>query len=212
MTDFYEYLCTRLETGGFSTEDTLTSFLPLVREVLDSHAAGMVAPLEGLDALHVESARIWFEDARRGEPRNNAAALRQIEVASQAAVEIVTEQRHLTEVGESQAKVVDLAVGDRDSQITRPVYLPGYVAWEHQLGHHDPLTDIFSLGMILASLACGMDFTEPEALKAFVAGRRNLFALNGDLHPVLARAVSRMTELDRHRRVQDLDPLLHNLE
>ena len=36
MTAFHEYLRTRLETGGFSTEDTLTSFLPLVREVLDA--------------------------------------------------------------------------------------------------------------------------------------------------------------------------------
>ncbi len=51
MNNFHEYLRKRLETGGFSTEDTLTAFLPLVREVLDTHAAGRVAPLEGLDVL-----------------------------------------------------------------------------------------------------------------------------------------------------------------
>ena len=212
MTSFHDYLTERLEIGGFSTEDTLASFLPLIREVLDAHAIDLVAPLEGLDALHVEASRIWFEEARRVAPRSNAAAVRRIEVAARAAVDIVTEQRRTVNVDEGHGEVVDLAIGDREVAITRPVYLLGGVAWEHQLGHHDPLTDIFSLGMILASLACGMDLTEPNALKAFVAGRRNLFALAPKLHPVLARAIFRMTELDRHRRVQDLRALLHHLE
>jgi len=212
MTAFHEYLRARLETGGFSTEDTLTSFLPLVREVVDAHAAGLVAPLEGLDALRVEDPRIWFEEARRVKPRNSTLGVRQIEAAARAAVEVVSEQRRVTDIADGFDEVVDLAIADRDSTITRPVYLPGYVTWEHQIGHHDPLTDIFSLGMILASLACGMDFMEPDQLKAFVAGRRNLFGLNPDLHPVLARAIFRTTELDRHRRVQDLRALLHHLE
>jgi DNA polymerase III delta prime subunit len=212
MTAFCEYLRTRLETDGFSTEDALSSFLPLAREVVEAHAAGKVAPLEGLDALQVAGARIWFEEARRQEPRANAAAVRRIEAACQAAVEIVAEVRRTTEVDEGCGELVDLAIGRRDAEITRPVYLPGYVAWEHQLGHHDPLTDVFSLGMILASLACELDLTEPEALRSFVACRRNLFRLKPDLHPVLAQAIVRMTELDRHRRVQDLRALLHSLE
>ncbi len=195
MTAFHEYLRTRLETGGFSTEDTLTSFLPLVREVLDAHAGSLVAPLEGLDALRVEGPRIWFEEARRVEPRNNIARVRQIEIAGQSSVEIVSEQRRVTDVDEGRDEVVDLAIGERDSAIERPVYLPGYVAWEHQLGHHDPLTDVFGLGMILASLACGMDFTEPEELKTFVAGRRNLFGLNPDLHPEIADAFKQAFDL-----------------
>ena len=95
MTTFHEYLRTRLETGGFSTEDALSSFLPLIREVLDAHAAGLVAPLEGLDDLHVEGARIWFEEAKRKEARNNNAALRSIEAANRAGVEIVSELRHV---------------------------------------------------------------------------------------------------------------------
>ena len=32
------------------------------------------------------------------------------------------------------------------------------------------------------------------------------------LHPVLAKAIVRMTELDRHRRPQDLSALLRTLE
>jgi predicted DNA-binding WGR domain protein/DNA polymerase III delta prime subunit len=212
MSTFHEHLRTRLETGGFSTEDALGSFLPLVREVLEAHAAGRVAPLEGLDALHVDGVRIWFEEARRQEPRNNAAVLRRVEATGPLAVTIVAEARRTTEVDEGDGQVTDLSIGDRSAEVTRPVYLPGYVTWEQQVGHHDPLTDVFSLGMILASLACGLDFADPEHLKRFVAGRRNLFSLNSGLHPVLAQAIFRMTEIDRHRRVQDLRALLHNLE
>ena len=212
MNTFHEYLRARLETGGFSTEDALGSFLPLVREVLEAHAAGGVAPLEGLEALRVDGARIWFEEARRQAPRSNTAALRGVEATAPLAVTVVAEARRTMEVAEDGGELTDLSIGDRTAPLTRPVYLPGYVTWEQQLGHHDPLTDVFSLGMILASLACGLDFADPEHLKRFVAHRRNLFSLNSGLHPVLAQAISRMTEIDRHRRVQDLRALLHNLE
>ncbi|MCY2995332.1 MAG: AAA domain-containing protein [Planctomycetota bacterium] len=212
MISFLEYLRARLAAGGFSTEDALNSFLPLVREVLDTHAAGKVAPLEGLAALHVEGVRIWFEEAQRQPLRSQPATVRAVAAASSAAVEIVTEVRRTSQLESGDGELLDLAVGERGATLARPVYLPGYVAWEHELGHHDPLTDVFSLGLILASLACGLDLTEPETLKRFVAHRRNLFAIQPSLHPVLAQAIFRMTEVDRHRRVQDLRALLHNLE
>ena len=34
---------------------------------------------------------------------------------------------------------VSLQIGRRGEPITQPVYLPGYVSWEHEIGHHDPL-------------------------------------------------------------------------
>ena len=70
-----------------------------MREVLEAHAAGRVAPLEGLDALHVDGVRIWFEEARRQEPRSNTAALRRVEATGPLAVTIVAEARRTTEVG-----------------------------------------------------------------------------------------------------------------
>ena len=212
MSKFHEYLRSRLVTDGFSTEDALASFVPLVREVLEAHAAGRVAPLEGLDALRVDGVRIWFEEAHRLPLRDQATVLRRIETVGPAAVTIVAQTRRTLDLDEGDAREADLSIGSRDTEIARPVYLPGYVTWEHQLGHHDPLTDVFSLGMILASLACGLDFTEPGELRTFVAHRRNLFGLKPTLHPVLAQAIVRMTEIDRHRRVQDLRALLHWLE
>ena len=79
MTSFHEFLRDRIETSGFSTEDTLASFLPLVRETLEAHAAGRVAPLVGLDALQVAGVRIWFEDALRAVPRDAESDLRRLQ-------------------------------------------------------------------------------------------------------------------------------------
>ena len=212
MTRFHDYLRERLAGAGFTTEDVLAAFLPLVREVLETHAVGKVAPLEGLADLQVESGRIWFAEARQQTVRHNAAGVRAVEAVPRTPVEIVAEVRRTSDVDGEGGEVADLAIGPRGAEIVRPVYLPGYVAWEHALGHHDPLTDVFSLGLILASLGCGLDLSEPETLARFVASRGNLFALNPALHPVLAQAIFRMTELDRHRRVQDLRALLRSLE
>ncbi|MBA2116153.1 hypothetical protein [Bremerella alba] len=66
--------------------------------------------------------------------------------------------------------------------------------------------------MILASLACGLDFSEPNDLERFAHSRDNLFQIRPVLHPVLARAIVRMTEVDRHRRAQDLPAILSTLE
>jgi predicted DNA-binding WGR domain protein len=212
MIGFHQFLTERLEAGGFSTEDVLSCFLPLAREVVETHAAGFVAPLEGVQDLQVDGVRIWFEQARRQQPRRHESAVRGVEKTARGAVEVVAEARRVTEVGEGSSSVVNLAIGEIELPIARPVYLPSYQAWEHRLNHHDALTDSFSLGLILASLACGLDFHHREDLETFVSHRRNLFSISPHLHPVLAQAIVRMTELDRHHRAADLAGLIHTLE
>src|SRR5262249_22669801 len=80
------------------------------------------------------------------------------------------------------------------------------------VGHHDELTDVLSLGLLLASLACGIDLSERDAVEELARSRDNLFRLEPRLHPVVARVVREMTELDRHRRAQDLPSLARRLE
>lgn len=207
-----EYLRSDAVREGLGPDDVLASFLPLARETQRTHAGGQVAPLEGLECLKLTGARIGFEDASRLQPRDAAEQLRLIEATSLASVEVMEERRRTAESTEEGQRLARLEIGVRGELITRPVFLAGYVAWEHELGHHDPLTDIYCLGLILASLACGLDLTEPGDLEQFVENRRNLFALRSDLHPALARAILDMTELDRRRRVQDLAGVIEGLE
>jgi len=98
------------------------------------------------------------------------------------------------------------------SDIIKPVYLPDYRSWEHAVGHHDELTDVFSLGMLLASVACGLDFTDADELELFTVNRTNLFGVNRRLNPVLASVIVQMTELNRHKRAPDLAQTISQLE
>lgn len=212
MTEFAKFLVDRLEAGAFSTEDVLSSFLPLAREVLEAHAAGFVAPLRGIDDLHVDGVRIWFEKSKRQAPQNNDAAIHKLDQKVVGAVEVVAETRRITNTDGDPGSLVNLAIGDLETTPSRPVYLPDYSAWEHRVGHHDPLTDTFSLGMILASLACGLDFRHPDDLERFVGARRNLFAIAPALHPVLAQAIVQMTTISRRERAPNLGLVVRALE
>lgn len=212
MSDFDSLLDSAVDAGGLPTEDLLATMLPLMRQVAVVHAAQRVAPLDGTAALRVESGQLWFEDARAEKPRSNIAVIRRLLHPRQSGVDVV-EETTLTagEPEDSDAREA-LPIGRRGEAITRPVYLPGFSCWELALEHHDPVTDVFSLGMLLAALACGVDLGERAGLESFVVHRRRLFELNDRLHPVIAKAIMEMTELDRHRRPQDVAALVHALE
>jgi predicted DNA-binding WGR domain protein len=205
---FIDFLHAR---GGFTTEDALATLLPLFRQVAAAHAAGKVAPLEGVAGVCVDEYRAYYELAREREPRLESEMLRTIESRA-AAFDIVGRRVHTTEADDGHEAHRNLLVAQPGAAIERPVYLPGYVSWEHRIGHHDALTDIYVLGLLLASVACGLDLGDPAQLDAFVARRGNLFLLNQQLNPVVAKNITRMTELDRHRRSQDLASVVRSLE
>ena len=212
MTAFHDFLRGQIEYGGFSTADVLLSYLPLMRQVIATHESGDVAPLEGLGELTVDGVCVRYsENAQRSE-RRNLRSVRRMLYPSSRGVDVVGQSRLVLDVdaGAQQYESSDIARGDEDLQ--RPAFAAGYVCWEHMLGHHDPATDVFSLGLILASLACGLDLADEGDHEKFVTHRTNLFRLNPGLHPVFARAIRVMTELDRHERPQDLPALLVTLE
>jgi hypothetical protein len=201
---FEAFLSQRLADGGFTTVDTLAAILPLIDQVLETHAQGLCAPLAGPDALRVRNGQLWYEQSAQRPGRRADGQLARLDRPARGGVEVVAEQRTDYDLDEGTGRARDLRVVSGDEPIERPAYLPGYVAWEHRVGHHDPLTDVHSVGLLIASLACGLDFRDPRDLERFVAHRENLFALAPELHPVLAKAIVRMTELSRHRRPQDL--------
>lgn len=212
MTPFVEFLDSRLATGGFTTEDALSAVLPLIRQVITFHGAGQVAPLEGVNAVHADNNQLWFEESRAIPPKDASKKIRELQRPISRGIQVMGHYRVDMKIDEGADEVVNMQIGTRDAPIERPVFLSGYVSWEHQIGHHDPLTDIFVLGLILGACAVGLDLNDPDDLANFVRHRRNLFELSPRLHPVIAKAITRMTELDRRRRPQDLATLLRLLE
>lgn len=210
---FVRFLQAGAQKGGFETDDVLAAILPLFKQVLKAHSSGLVAPLDGLQHLAVsDQSGLSFDAAQAVPPAKNVAKVDSIQRPQSHAVEVVGELRRTADLDSSTLAVSDLRIGSAESAITMPVYLPGYRAWEHAIGHHDELTDIFSLGLLLASLACGLDFNDPDELEVFTRNRTNLFGVNRRLNPVLASVIVQMTELNRHKRAPDLGQMISRLE
>lgn len=213
MMRFCDFVSKRNATDGFSTEDVLASVLPLMKQVAETHAEGLVAPLDGIEKLQVEGVRTFFAESDATAPLSNLNKVREIQRMDRGPVDIVSRTGTTVDLDqqiETQARTLNVI--PRDAQVEYPAFVPGYICWEQMLDHHDPLTDIFNLGQILATLALGLDFNEPSDVETFVKNRRNLFAIRKDLHPVIARAIVRMTELHRDKRVQELVLLIVALE
>ncbi|OYV03847.1 MAG: hypothetical protein CFE26_20000 [Verrucomicrobiales bacterium VVV1] len=209
---FTAYLNEGVSHGGFGVDDVLASMLPLMREVASIHEVDKVAPLRGLSAVVIQEGRTLGLTSREGvAPKYQEAKIRALLAPVSAGLQVIGEIRREAEDGIS-ARTANLDVAAASDEIARPVYMPGHVSWEHAVDHHDELTDIFSLGMLLASLACGLDFTDRTELEQFVNSRGNLFALSSRLHPVVAAVIVEMTELHRGRRSQDLPTLIRTLE
>ncbi len=209
---FLTFLRHGIEAGGFSTDDTLAALLPLFAQVAELHQQDRVAPLDGIAKLRVEETTVTLDPADAEAPRKNVVRIDAVQRSAFASgVEIVGESHRTADVDAGTMEHQDLSVGEPGADVTRPVFLPGYISWEHRAGHHDPVTDVFSLGLLLASCACGLDFTEREDVERFAQHRDNLFALNPHLHPVVASMIRQMTELNRHRRVQTVDHVILRL-
>lgn len=206
-----DHLRARLEEGPLPTDDALALVLPLLAQVEALHDRGLVAPLEGLAEVRVDGGRAWFPGALARPIRRNAK-VGELGARESEALDVVGHAKVVTDVDEGWSEVESLSVSGGTAPVERRCYVPGFRSWEHTLGHHDPLTDTFVLGLILGSVLLGLDLGEEGDLRTFASSRENLFRLNPGLNPVVAKAIARMTDLDRHRRPQDLGRLGKTLE
>ena len=210
---FHQFLLDGLQKGGFETEDVLAALLPLYRQVLAAHDLGKVAPLDGIGSLTISpDGSVHFPPDSLRHPSKNRGALDRLQPSKKIAVDVIQQVERSTDVDQGAVQITDQSISEAGSITDRLVFLPGYRSWEHAVGHHDELTDIFSLGLLLASLACGLDFMEEEDLANFLRHRENLFHLQPRLNPVLASVITQSTELNRHKRVQDLRQLIGRLQ
>src|SRR3954466_5948568 len=149
--------------GGLGNDALLAAVLPLFHETAAVHERGLVAPLRGLDRIVVdEQRRLGFaaEDARRPTLAEREVDARQ--GARPSAVEVVAQRQSSLDFGEGGAQASTIVPEPVPDAITVPTYVPGWQSWEHVVGHHDQLTDIFSLGQLLLALGCGLDLSRAE--------------------------------------------------
>lgn len=198
--------------GGLQNDDVLAVVLPLLREVAALHEQGLVASLGGASACRVtEDGALALAVPGGQAPVPDAEAIARLQAPPGSVLRVVGETQ-VTHDGEAGLDVQRLDVDMGDGPLARAAYVPDYRAWEQRVGHHDATSDILCLGQVMASLALGLDFTTEEDLRMFAAHRGNLFRLNARLHPVVAGVITEATELDRHRRAQDLPSLIRRLD
>ncbi|MGN6480765.1 DUF4011 domain-containing protein, partial [Luteibacter sp.] len=200
-------LAALLEAQGgaaLGTDDIVELVLPLFEEVAALHAQDKVALLTTDTILVDEQGILRLAHPGGQEPAMDIEAVHRVQPQQSSGLNIIG---HLQQSHEEDGRreVSDLAVQrDAAAPIGRPVYLPGPASWEIVIGHHDEITDVFMLGMMLASLACGLDFSDADDLARFAEARRNLFKLNDRLHPIVAAVIVEMTEVNRHDRATDV--------
>ncbi|WP_296248520.1 AAA domain-containing protein [uncultured Stenotrophomonas sp.] len=198
--------------AALATDDVLLLVLPLFAQVTALHEAGRVAVLSP-DVIVLDGAGALALRNTSGQAATmvSAALMNRVQPVATSTLNIVGALR-LAHDADGRERVDDLAVqADTEAPIEQPVYLPGYRSWELALGQHDELTDIFQLGMLLAALACGLDFDDIDDLRSFAGNRNNLFVLAPRLHPVLASVIVEMTALNRHDRATELGGLAARL-
>lgn len=193
------------------TEDIIVLLLPLFEQVAALHAGGRVAALDGAAIVMDERGVLALTAPGGMAPTIDISAIQRVQPNAVSGLNIVGTLQ-VGRTGAHRQEVADLAFqADPAAPVTRPVYVPGPASWERLVGHHDELTDVFMLGMILASLACGLDFADEHDLRAFIAHRRDLFALHEPLHPIVAAVIVEMTEVNRHDRATELTALAARL-
>lgn len=206
LPSFAAFLKARTAVGGMDLGALRQSFVPLLHRVISCHARGKVAPLSGLSALAMQAEAIEFPIEAERPPRLVPSAIARLDPSSERPLWRAHGSTAVFQSGDPVGLLEHQAPAIRE-----PVYLPGYLCWEHLVGHHDALSDVFSLGMILASLALGLDLTEKVPLERFVAARDNLFELAPDLSPRIAPLILSMTELHRSLRATDLEAIAERL-
>jgi predicted DNA-binding WGR domain protein len=183
-----------------ATDDALLLVLPLFEQVAALHAAGKVAALGPNSIVLDEAGKLGLRRPEGQGPEHNFAALDQIQPQPASTLNILGTLSRERDASGHETVSDDAVQQDADAALTHPVYLPGPASWEQRLGHHDEITDVFLLGMVLAALACGLDFADGADLRTFASHRSNLFVLRERLHPIVAAVIVEMTEVNRHKR------------
>jgi len=211
---FRQFLSTAFDKGDYATDDVIAFVLPFLEELASFHENNLVAPFDREDLLFITENRLDIDENLVRAPMKNEASLKKLfEAFSAANFEVVGRTKVETDVSEGHLNYENLNVHlDINEPLTIPAYTRGYNCFESLAGHHDAQTDIFCAGLVLGSIALGLDLYDDEDVRMFAEYRRNPVQYNQRIHPTISTLITEMTELDRHRRSQDLYDVINRLK
>ena len=210
---FQEYIESCFEQGAFATDDVIAFVLPVFKEVLGFHEEGKVGPFHLPISLFVNENVLDIDENLAISAKSNLSAIEQLFRKYKATQFEVADREKFEsdDEGYGFSDTMDLYLGE-DADLKDPAFIKGYRCYELLFDHHDALTDIFSLGLILASVSMGLDLNDEFDLKVFVRNRKSPTSVHSSIHPTIASLITEMTELDRSKRSKDLYEIIRKLE
>ncbi|HTE09360.1 MAG TPA: AAA domain-containing protein [Chitinophagaceae bacterium] len=211
---FHQFLETAFDKGNYATDDVIAFVMPLFEEVLSFHEAGLVGPFEKEETLFLTDNRLDIDEYFAHGPSTADNKLKNIFAAVQSKqFDIIGKSKVEADVNEGSYKVDNLDVHFNNNEpLQYPAFIKGYNCFEILLGHHDAQTDIFCLGLVLGSMALGLDLYDEEDLILFAEYRRNPVQYNQRIHPTISSLITEMTEPDRQKRLSDLYDIIQRLQ
>jgi superfamily I DNA and/or RNA helicase/predicted DNA-binding WGR domain protein len=212
--NFKQFLQGAFENGEYTNDDVIAFVLPLFKEVLALHEEGCVAPFDQEGALFISNNHLDTDSTKAHNPKDAHSKLQSLFKSRKASYfDIVGSVKVDTDLDEGKTSIENTAIHtDLTQPLLAPAYIPGYKCFELLLGHHDDQTDIFCLGLVLGSMALSLDLYDTEDLKVFAGMRSTPGLYNNRIHPTISTLITEMTELDRHKRSQDLYDVIQRLE
>ncbi|GEP98600.1 AAA domain-containing protein [Chitinophaga cymbidii] len=206
--DFPQFLQTAFQHGAYTTDDVIAAVLPLFKTVQAVHDAGLVAAFDQEDILQVHDRTVTIDPALAHPPLDALDKVDALTAGQNPHFRVVDKIKVSADNNEAVSLLVHK---DLQKTLQHAAYIPGYRSYEMLLGHHDEQTDIFCLGLVLASVALGIDLHDPQGLDAFVEQRLHPLRF-ARIHPAVGTLITEMTMLHRAQRTQDLQEAIHRLE
>ncbi|MEO9888623.1 DUF4011 domain-containing protein, partial [Nonlabens ulvanivorans] len=211
---FFSLLDEVKDHGGSTTADFIARVLPLIEKAHFLRSRNLVLGIYSIEDIYFNG-RIISIDSEGKEFRTGEHKIFK-----------KPKQRYAVEVSGNYSEISKIEGDDYDQHIyddeaiqedfekpvTKPVYLARYKSWDLETGHYDPITEIFTLGFILASVAYGIDFRDIDELKRFIENRERLYFYNKDLHPTIHHVIREMTPLYREDRAPSLEEIIAKLK
>ncbi|OUS16529.1 DNA/RNA helicase [Nonlabens dokdonensis] len=211
---FFALLDELKEYGGSTTQDFIARVLPLLEKAHFLRSHNKVLGIYSIDDVYYNG-RTLVTDSEGKEFKKGPNRIL-TKPTQRYAVEVSGNYSEISKVeGDDYDRNIfdDQAIQeDLDKPVTKPVYLPFYKSWDLATGHYDPLTEVFTLGFIMASVAYAIDFRDKDELKKFIENRERLYFYNKDLHPTIHHVIREMTPLYREDRAPSLEEIIAKLK
>ena len=205
-----ELLETLADFGSIKSPDFTAICVPILEFVSQLHQDNLVAFITSPDQALFNGTNLYLDTEGRSALNKRDALFHK--PINRGPLEI---SGSLTEVSDLDQQTINQhneEIYVEEQELKKPVYIADYKCWDYELGHYDPMTDVFQLGQILASIAYNLDFAKKEDLKAFVGNRKNLYFLNRELHPTIHAVIYEMTSLYIEDRTKNLEEAVSKLK